>query len=63
MDATGIRHQQSGHLMFLEVLLLLLGLLSGLPIPFFANPRMGLSGHVEGVMSGMLLIIIGKEEQ
>jgi hydroxylaminobenzene mutase len=41
------------------VLLLLLGLLTGLFVPKFANPKMGLSSHVEGIMGGMMLIILG----
>lgn len=36
-----------------------LGLLVGLVTPILANPRMGLSSHIEGVLNGMLLIIIG----
>jgi hydroxylaminobenzene mutase len=41
------------------VLLLLLGLLSGLVVPMLSNPRMGLSGHLEGVMNGTLLVVLG----
>ena len=39
--------------------LFLLGLLSGLAVPAMTNPRMGLSGHLEGVMNGMFLIVVG----
>jgi len=39
--------------------LLLLGLLTGLLVPKLANPRMALASHVEGVMSGMMLMILG----
>jgi (hydroxyamino)benzene mutase len=28
-------------------------------IPVLANPRMGLTSHVEGIMSGMLLVVMG----
>lgn len=59
MDTTSMKQRLSGRLIRLGVLLLLLGLLSGLLIPILANPRMGLASHVEGVMSGMLLIIVG----
>jgi hydroxylaminobenzene mutase len=59
MDAASMKQRLSRRLIRLGILLFLLGLLSGLLIPFLANPRMGLSSHVEGVMSGMLLIIIG----
>jgi len=49
----------SRKLMGLGALLFLLGLLSGLIIPALTNPRMGLSSHLEGVMNGMFLILIG----
>ena len=39
--------------------LLLLGLLTGLGIPAFGNPRAGLAAHVEGVMNGLLLLLVG----
>lgn len=41
------------------VLLFLLGLLTGLVEAEFANVRMGLAAHLEGVMNGMLLLILG----
>lgn len=41
------------------ILLLLLGLLTGFAIPFMANPRMGLSSHLEGTLNGMLLVLFG----
>lgn len=41
------------------VLLFLLGLLTGLAIPALANPRMGLSSHLEGVMNGIFLAVLG----
>ena len=40
-------------------LLFLLGLLSGLAIPAMTNQRMGLSSHLEGVMNGMFLMVVG----
>jgi hydroxylaminobenzene mutase len=43
----------------LGTLLFLLGLLSGFAIPGMTNPRMGLSGHLEGVMNGTFLIAVG----
>lgn len=39
--------------------LFLLGLLSGFPGENFANPRMGLAAHLEGVMNGTFLIALG----
>ena len=55
------RHKkwQSDRLLFLGVLLVLFGLLIGLFIPMMKNPRMGLSAHLEGIMNGMLLVILG----
>ena len=46
-------------LLGLGALLFFLGLLSGFAIPAMTNPRMGLSGHLEGVMNGTFLIVIG----
>jgi hydroxylaminobenzene mutase len=39
--------------------LFLFGLVVALGIPQMANPRMGLSAHLEGTMNGMFLIILG----
>ena len=41
------------------ILLFVLGLLTGLFSPMLANPRMGLSSHLEGLMNGMFLLILG----
>ena len=46
-------------LLFHGAVLILLGLLSGLVVPFVTNPRMGLSAHLGGVLNGMLLIVLG----
>ncbi|MGH2642839.1 MAG: hypothetical protein ACRDE2_02730 [Chitinophagaceae bacterium] len=51
--------KQGNFLIFLGLFLLFLGLFIGLFIHNFANPRMGLSAHLEGVMNGMFLIIMG----
>jgi (hydroxyamino)benzene mutase len=59
MNASGLKQDLSKRLMRLGVLLILLSLLTGLLIPVLANPRMGLTSHVEGIMSGMLLVIMG----
>jgi hydroxylaminobenzene mutase len=50
---------QSKRLFFLGVLLFFLGLLVGLFIPIMANPRMGLSSHLEGVLNGIFLLALG----
>jgi hydroxylaminobenzene mutase len=41
------------------LLLFFLGLLTGFAVPAMANPRAGLAGHVEAVMNGMFLVVIG----
>ena len=41
------------------VFLFFLGLLTGLIVPMLANPRMGLSGHLEGIMNGTFLVLLG----
>ncbi len=46
-------------LLQLGALLLLLGLLSGFGMAFYENPRMGLSSHLEGVLNGILLMVLG----
>jgi hydroxylaminobenzene mutase len=40
-------------------LLFLLGLLSGFAVKALRNPRMGLSAHLEGVMNGIFLVVLG----
>ncbi len=52
-------NQRAQTLLGLGALLFFLGLLSGFAIPGMTNPRMGLSGHLEGVMNGTFLIVIG----
>ena len=46
-------------LIFLGLLQFFFGLVAGLFIPMMANPRMGLSAHLEGVMNGMFLVLLG----
>lgn len=41
------------------VFLFLLGLLTGLVTGLMTNPRMGLSSHLEGVMNGLFLLVLG----
>ena len=36
-----------------------LGLVSGFAVPAFRNPRMGLSAHLEGLMNGIYLGVLG----
>ena len=51
--------EQARRMLRVGVLLLLLGLLTGVLIPALAVPRLGLSAHVVGVLSGLLLIVLG----
>jgi hydroxylaminobenzene mutase len=46
-------------LMFHGMLLFLLGLLTGFAVPSLANPRMGLTAHLEGLMNGTFLAVVG----
>ena len=46
-------------LLRLGVLLFLLGLLTGFAIPALTNPRMGLTSHLEALMNGMFLVLLG----
>lgn len=49
-----------GHrLLQLGILLFLIGLLAGFAMPIYANTRMGLSSHLQGVTNGMFLIGLG----
>lgn len=52
-DATGHRLIQLGMLLFLA------GLLTGFAIPLMENPRVGLSSHLEGVLNGLFLLVLG----
>jgi hydroxylaminobenzene mutase len=54
-----VQRKQSDRLIFWGIFLFLLGLIVGLIVPKLANPRMGLSSHIEGVLNGMFLIILG----
>ena len=59
MDNAVKMERQANLLLFLGILLFFLGLLVGLIVPALANPRMGLSSHIEGVMNGMFLVLLG----
>ncbi len=53
------KRTQAERLIYLGAWLFLLGLIVGLLVPVFANPRMGVSSHLEGVFNGMFLIMLG----
>lgn len=46
-------------LLALGAILFLLGLLTGLVIPALASSRIGLASHLEGVMNGTFLLVLG----
>jgi hydroxylaminobenzene mutase len=46
-------------LIWYGMLLFLLGLVTGFIEPLFANVRMGLAAHLEGVMNGTFLVALG----
>jgi hydroxylaminobenzene mutase len=50
---------RSHRLLQLGVLLFLLGLIVGFVVPLLTNPRMGLASHLEGVLNGMFLVLLG----
>lgn len=47
------------HLLRHGISLFLLGLLTGILVPALLNPRMGVSAHLEGVLNGMFLVLLG----
>lgn len=59
MEISGVKQLFSRRLIRLGVTLILLGLITGLAVQELANPRMALASHVEGVLSGMLLVVMG----
>lgn len=56
---TNSQSEFSSRLIRYGFLLFLLGLITGFIIPAMQNPRMGLSSHLEAVMNGMFLILLG----
>lgn len=46
-------------LLVLGLVLFLLGLLTGLFVPFLKNPRMGVASHLQGMTNGPLLVLVG----
>jgi hydroxylaminobenzene mutase len=43
----------------LGFVLVLLALLTGLGVPRFVNPRLGLAAHTAGLLGGLLLVVLG----
>lgn len=46
-------------LFILGLVLFLVGLLTGFAVPALKNPRMALSSHLEAVLNGMFLVLLG----
>ncbi len=59
MSAEARVADRSSRLLQLGILLFLLGLLGGFAVPSLANPRMGLASHLEGLMNGIFLVVLG----
>jgi hydroxylaminobenzene mutase len=51
--------RRSRRLCWHGVLLFLLGLVTGLVVQQFENPRLGLAAHLEGLMNGTFLLALG----
>lgn len=49
----------SRRLMWHGIMLFILGLLAGAFVSSYANPRMGLSAHIGGVLTGLFLGLLG----
>jgi hydroxylaminobenzene mutase len=54
-----VNDSHSRTLVGLGALLFLLGLLTGVLVPAVRSPRIGLSAHLEGVMNGTFLMVVG----
>ena len=55
-----MRSEDAGRsMMWHGVFLFLLGLLTGFVIPALTSPRLGLSAHMEGLLNGMFLVLVG----
>jgi hydroxylaminobenzene mutase len=59
MNSNRFTQRTARRLLRYGALLFFLGLLTGLVVPLLANPRVGLSSHLEGVMNGLLLLALG----
>lgn len=59
MENSILKNNQSNRLIFLGVTLFFIGLIIGLIVPIFENPRMAVSSHIEGILNGIFLIVFG----
>ena len=53
-----MRERTARNLALLGAVLVMLGLLTGFGTAAFANPRMGVASHLEGLMNGTLLLAL-----
>lgn len=58
-DFIGYQERSAHRLLQWGMVLFLLGLLTGFIIPVLANPRAGLTSHLEGVMNGTFIVALG----
>lgn len=50
----------TGHrLIKIGIVLFLIGLLTGFAVPLVNNPRMGLASHMQGIINGIVLVMLG----
>lgn len=49
----------SARLLFAGILLFVIGIVSGIGVQLFQNPRLAVSGHLLAVLNGMFLLIMG----
>jgi hypothetical protein len=54
-----LENDRSLRLVSAGILLFLIGLLTGLFLPVLPYPRTGLAAHMEGVLNGMFLVLLG----
>jgi len=59
MEKSLLIENQGNKLIFYGILLFFFGLIVGLFVPLMANPRMGVSSHLEGIMNGIFLVVLG----
>lgn len=52
-------NKKSAQLIFWGMVLFFLGLITGLLLPAMTNQRMGLSAHLEGILNGLFLMLLG----
>jgi hydroxylaminobenzene mutase len=59
MNDRDLRARIARRLLQLGMTLFLLGLLTGFISPSLPNPRMGLTSHLEGLLNGIFLLVLG----